>query len=276
MDNLMTVKSNDQLGMVEESRQLSEIKGKIFLAKQFPRNEEAAISRILTECKRPALAEAATYVYQRGTSEVKGASIRLAEVVARHWGNFDSGVVELERKSGESTVKTYAWDLESNYRDEKIFTVSHERSTKKGNYLVTDSRDIYEMVANDAARRKRACILAVIPGYVFDEAIEVCQKTLRENVLEGKTVEERLNDMLDAFKVYKSDITLEMLAEKVNKDLDKIDAKDFVKLKNLYNAIKDGFVKVSFAFEGETEDMPVLEEDEDLRKLNEDLVSGNE
>ena len=96
------------------------------------------MKRILNECQRPALAEAAVYSYSRGNSEVRGASIRLAEVVARNWGNFDSGVVELEQRNGESTIKTYAWDLESNYRDEKIFTVKHLRDTKKGTYALTD------------------------------------------------------------------------------------------------------------------------------------------
>ena len=81
------------------------------MAKQFPRDEQKAIDRILMECKRPQLAESAEYVFNRGQSEVKGASIRLAEVIARHWGNFECGVVELEQRDGESTVKAYALSL---------------------------------------------------------------------------------------------------------------------------------------------------------------------
>ena len=270
--NLMQTPANNQMGMVEESRQLSEIKGKIFLAKQFPRDENLARERILSECKRTALAEAAVYTYQRGTSEVKGPSIRLAEVVARHWGNFDSGVVELEQRNGESTVKTYAWDLESNYRDEKIFTVKHLRDTKKGTYELKDSRDIYERVANDAARRKRACILAVIPGYIFDEAMEICEATLKENVLKGGSIEEVRANTLKAFQQLKADITEEHICTIVGKnEFDKISAEDITKLRHLYTAINDGFVKIDVAFGFESEELPALDEDKELDDLNAEL-----
>ena len=42
----------------------------------------------------------------------------------------------------------------------------------------TDPRDIYEMVANQGARRLRACILGIIPGDVVGASVEECQKTL--------------------------------------------------------------------------------------------------
>ena len=271
-NSILAEQKSQQLGVADiESRQLSEIKGKIFIAKQFPRDEQRAIDAILRECQSKRLAESAEYVFSRGTSEVKGASIRLAEVVARHWGNFDCGITELEQRDGESTVKAYAWDLESNYRDEKIFTVSHIRETKKGSYKLTDSRDIYEKVANDGARRKRACILAVIPGYIFDMALEACEKTLKSG--EGEDISVSREKMFNSFKTLKEDITKEQLAEKVGKtDFDTLDIHDLIKLRNLGNAIKDGYVKVSIAFGEETEDMPIMEEDKELKELNKKII----
>ena len=274
MNEIMSTSSNNQLGMVEESRQLSEIKAKIFLAKQFPRDEQKAIDRILMECKRPQLAESAEYVFNRGQSEVKGASIRLAEVIARHWGNFECGVVELEQRDGESTVKAYAWDLETNVNDDKIFTVSHIRETKKGSYRLTDSRDIYEKVANDAARRKRAWIMTIIPGYIFDMALDECSRTLHNNIKGDKTIEETREQMYTAFQEIKPDITKEQLAEKVGKEFDKLSVQDIVKMRNLYNAIKDGFVKSSVAFGEETEELPTLEEDKELEQLNAEIMGA--
>lgn len=274
--NALVEQNNQNLGIAEvESRQLSEIKGKIFIAKQFPRDEERAIQAILRECQSKRLAECAEYVFSRGTSEVRGASIRLAEVVARHWGNFDCGITEIEQRDGESTVKAYAWDLESNYRDEKIFTVSHIRETKKGKYKLEDSRDIYEKVANDGARRKRACILAVIPGYIFDMALEACEKTLNDSIKGEKDISEIREQMFVAFKTIKDDVTKEQLAGKVGKeDFDTIDALDIVKLRNLFNAIKDGFVKPSIAFGEETEELPTTEEDKELKKLNQQIMGA--
>lgn len=273
-NEIMANDKNNQLGMVQESRQLAEVKAKIFLAKQFPRDEVFSLQKILQECTRPKLAELATYSYQRGDTVVKGPSIRLAEVIARHWGNIESAVIELEQRNGESSVMTYAWDLETNYRDDKVFTVKHERGTKKGNYTLTDPRDIYEMVANNAARRKRSNILAVVPGYVVDEAIEACQKTLEATMSKGEDLETTKAKMLDAFKVFDERIDKAVLETKIGKEYDKFNVKDVVKMRNLYNAINDGFVKAAIAFEFEKEDLPTTEEDEQLEKLNQSLVDG--
>ena len=124
------------------------------------------------------MAEKAEYEYPRGDQKITGPSIRLAEVMAQNWGNIDFGIVELEQKSGESQVMAYAWDLETNTRQTRIFSVPHIRETKKGNIPLTKPRDIYEQVANYGARRMRACILGVIPGDVIESAIRQCHETL--------------------------------------------------------------------------------------------------
>ena len=162
------------------SRQTQEVQGQIIMAKKFPRDENESYSRIMRACQRRTLAEKASYEYQRGDTKINAPSIRLAEVAAQNWGNISFGVVELEQKSGESTVMSFAWDLETNVRQEKIFTVPHIRHTKKGDYPLTDPRDIYEMVANQGARRLRACILGIIPGDIIESAMEQCNKTLIE------------------------------------------------------------------------------------------------
>lgn len=282
MNDFLVPSSQNTLGMSEiESRQLAEMKSKIFLAKQFPRDEEAARKRIMNACKSKKLAEQATYSFKRGTSEVKGASVRLAEVIAQHWGNFTSGITELEQRDGESTVKAYAWDLETNFSDEKVFTVKHERTSSGKTYKLKDSRDVYEMVANQGARRKRACVFAVIPQYIVEEAVEACEKTL-VNELTGKdkkTIEETRQDMLNAFIKLDERITKEHLETVTNKEFSKFGPKDIVKLRSLYNAVKEGFVKTGeiFGFDqpGSTAEMNE-EEHEALEQLNLELGGGNE
>ena len=44
--------------------------------------------------------------------------------------------------------------------------------------------------------------------------------------------------------------------------------------RQLYNAIKDGFVKVSVAFGEETEELPTLEEDKELEQLNAEIMGA--
>ncbi|MDT1904179.1 hypothetical protein FPK34_26285, partial [Acinetobacter baumannii] len=77
----------------------------------------------------------------------------------------------LSSENGESTVEAFAWDVETNTRQTKVFQVPHIRYTRNGSKKLTDPRDIYELVANNGARRLRACILGVIPGDVIDDAV---------------------------------------------------------------------------------------------------------
>jgi len=138
---------------VESDRAQAEVQAAMILARRFPRDPVLALDRILNACTRPALAEGALYCYARGGTDITGPSIRLAEVLAQNWGNLQFGVRELEQRDGESTVEAFAWDIETNVRQVKIFQVKHERHTKQGAKRLTDPRDIYETVANQGARR---------------------------------------------------------------------------------------------------------------------------
>ena len=224
-----------------------EIQGMVFCAKQYPRDQFAAYQRIKQACERKSLAMIASYEYPRGGQKITGPSIRLAEVVAQNWGNMTYGVTELEQKQGESTCMAYAWDLETNVRSEKIFTVKHERSTKKGLQILDDSRDIYELVANMGARRQRACILAVIPKDVVDAAVEECDRTLS-----GKNTEpiiDRLKKMFDAFKAY--GVTREMIEKRIGVSIESFTEKDVIALVKVYNSLKDGIGKREDFFEAD-------------------------
>lgn len=145
MGQQMAVPKTSQTEMMI-SRQAQEVQGAIVMAKKFPRDEYDAMERIKRTCQRATLAEQAIYSYPRGGQTVMGPSIRLAEALAQNWGNIDYGVIELEQKNGSSEMMAYAWDLESNTRVTKIFTVEHKRDTRKGTYQLTDSRDIYEAI----------------------------------------------------------------------------------------------------------------------------------
>lgn len=281
-DNFMERSNNGAIATAHESKEVAEVKAKVFLARQFPRNEELCLARILRECESVKLAEVAQYSYPKGGTEVKGPSIRLIEVISRHWGNMLSGVTELNKTAESATFRTYAWDLETNYADEKIFEMPFIRNLKGGkSYVITDDREKYELVANYAARRKRACIQAIIPGYIIDEAAAACERTLEAHMNKGtdgkeKTIEELRVSMSEAFKALLDWVTEEMLAGICGKDFDKLGKKDIVKLRNLYNAIKDGFAKPEVVFGKEKEDasIPAAEETEELDKLNEQLKAG--
>lgn len=226
---------NQALVEVEQQRAISEVQGAIILAKKFPRNQIEALDRITTACQRPSLAEQALYSYARGGTEITGPSIRLAEAIAQNWSNLQFGVKELEQRNGESTVQAYAWDMETNVKQEKTFQVKHERYTKKGKYTLEDPRDIYEMTANQGARRLRACILGIIPGDVIDAAVSQCEQTLKAK---ADTSPEALKKLIDAFGHY--NVTKEQIEKRIQRHLDTITPAQLIQLRKVYNSLKDG------------------------------------
>lgn len=229
------------LAQASSSREMEEVKGAIFLAKQFPRNYFESEKRILDACKRPSLAASSMYSYPRGGTKVTGPSIRLAEVLAQNWGNLSYGIKELEQRNGESVAMAYCWDLETNVRQEKVFTVKHSIGTRNGLKPLTDPRDIYERVASDGARRLRACILGVIPGDVVEMAVKECEKTLSGQ--NAGPLKERITQALKMFKE-KYKVTQEMVEAKFGYNISSFTEIDLVELGNIFNSLKDGMSKV--------------------------------
>lgn len=221
-------------------RQAQEVQAAMVVAKKFPRDITAAITRIMTSCKRKRLAEQAEYVYPRGGTKVTGPTIRLAEAIAQNWGNVDYGIIELSQTHGNSEMMAYAWDLETNTRRTMIFNVPHKRFTKSNTYALSDPRDIYEMTANMGARRVRACLLAVIPGDVVESAVAECHKTL----LSGNTepFEDRIKKMVIAF-AEQYQVSQEMLEDYAGYKVSSFSEQDIIKLKGVFQSLKDGMSK---------------------------------
>lgn len=218
------------------ARQAQEVQVAMLTAKRFPRDELYAIEKVKKSAQRITLAEVAIYSYPRGGQKVTGPSIRLAESIARNWGNIDFGLIELERLGSSSEVMAYAWDLETNTRSTMTFTVRHKRDTKKGSKDLTEERDIYEMIANQGARRKRSCIMNVIPGDVIETAIKECRKTLAST--DKRPVNEILKGLLGKFK--KLGVTKEQIEIYIDKKAADLLKEDLVDLIGILRAITDG------------------------------------
>lgn len=243
--DLIPVPSANGAMSVATTRQAAEVQGMMIMAKTYPRDENAAILRTLKACRRQGLAECAMYSYPKGKQVVTGASIRLAEAIAQSWGNIDYGLIELEQRQGESSVMAYCTDLETNTRRQMVFQVPHIRSTREGNRLLTDPRDIYELVANQGARRVRACILGVIPGDVQDLAVAECEKTLATG--SGKSLDDRIRDMVIAFDGLS--VTKAMLEARLQHPVTACTAQTVVSMQKIYLSIRDGISKREDWFE---------------------------
>lgn len=222
-----------------QSRELAETQTKYLMAERFPRDERAVMDRIINAFSRRTLAEKAQYQFARGGSDIAGPSIRAAEAMAQQWGNMDSGWRELQRgvdASGVpySEVEAFCIDLQARNTKRLTFITKHWRDTKKGGYKLTDERDIYELCANQAQRRLRACILASIPGDVTEAAMQQAEATLKAS---ADTSPEAMAKMVDAFGVY--GVTKEAIEKRIQRRLDAITAAQVVSLKRIYASLRD-------------------------------------
>lgn len=225
-------------------RESMEIQARMLVARNFPRDPIKAMDRIINAFTRPTLCEDATYEYGKGGTNVSGLSIRAAEVLGQNWGNLACGVVELARSGGQSECLSYATDLETGFHDEKRFFVRHWRDTKKGGHPLTEERDIYEVIANYGARRKRACILAVIPSDVQEAATHQIDVTLKTKI---EVNDESLKKLIEAFAQF--GVNQGMIEKRIQRHLSAMLPAQMLTMRRIYASLKDGMSEVSAWFE---------------------------
>ena len=240
-------KINQGTVAIEASRAIAEAQGKLVIAKRFPRDEVEAYAKAMEACQRPTMAAKAFYSFPRGGQTVEGPTIRFAEELARCWGNIDYGIKELSQDDGKSEMQAYAWDLETNAQSVQNFTNPHQREQGKKMVTLTSQRDIYENNANMATRRLRSRILAILPSWFVEDAIEECKKTLAGR--NDTPLIDRVKKMVVAFA--KIGVTQDQIEKRLKKKIDTMNADDFVEYTGIYNAIKQGESKIAEWFESD-------------------------
>lgn len=259
--NQVATESQNALVQSGSQREIQEVQAAMVIAKKFPRDTMRAMDRIINACTRPTLAQSALYSYPRGGQEITGPSIRLAEAMAQEWGNIQFGIRELSAENGASTVEAFAWDMETNTRQVKVFQVAHTRySRNKGNEKLTDPRDIYELIANNGARRLRACILGVIPGDVTEAAVQQCEVTQASTV---EVTPDSIKKMLEYFKESWG-VSQELIEKRIGRRADAINAPLMLNLRKIVQSLKDGMSKPSDWFDVGTVDDTVGPKTSDL------------
>ena len=244
MDNI-----NQGTVAIEASRAIAEAQGKLVIAKRFPRDEIQAYMKVMEACKRPSMAEKAFYSFPRGGQTVQGPTIRFAEELARCWGNIDYGIKELSQDDGKSEMQAYAWDLETNAQSVQNFTNPHQREQGKKMVTLTSQRDIYENNANMATRRLRSRILAILPAWFVEDAIEACKLTSA-----GKNdtpLIDRIKKMVVQFG--KFGVTQEQIERRLKRKVETMTSDDLVEYAGIYTAIREKESKVSDWFSAEPE-----------------------
>lgn len=241
---------------IEQERAIAEAKGQMQLAKMFPRDLNAAYAELMEACKLPALANVAFYSVPQGGQKVTGPSIRLAEQLANSVGNFEWGHRELGRVEatatsfGRSEIEVYAWDKEKNNRSIRQITVLHVLDTKEGPRRLRDQKDIDNKIANVASKQVRGRLLALLPKWIVEAAVEECKKTLAGNNDQPLSV--RVRAMTQAFA--KFGVTTDHLEKYLGHKLDETLADELVDLTGVFNAIRDGAAPSDFFGEQQKQD----------------------
>lgn len=218
---------------IEQERAIAEVQGQLVLAKRFPRDLNAAYAELMESCSLPAMASQAFYsVPNRGT----GPSIRLAEEIARVFGNFEFGHRELSRGDSKSEIEVYAWDKQTNNRSIRQITVMHTVDTKNGPKVLRDQADIDNRIANVASKQVRGRILAMMPKWLVQEAIDKCKGTLAG--INGEPISVRVRKMTQAFAQY--GVTDKHLVEHLGHSLDDVTVDELVDMVGIFNAIREG------------------------------------
>ncbi len=246
MTNQQLIQQEEQqtqsLSISEQARTQGAIQASLTVAAARPRNEQRAIAQIQTSCQRVRLAESAVYTYAKGGQDITGPSISLVVQVALAWGNLDWGYRELSRGHGESTVEAYAWDQQTNARYSRQFIVPHRIRARGGQRQLRED-ELADWIANQAQRRVRTCLENVIPRDVIEEAVDECARTLKANI---DLDPEKIMQMVERFA--ELGVTQDQIVAKLQRSVDAIQPAQYLAMRRIYVAIKDGLQTVEQAF----------------------------
>jgi hypothetical protein len=218
-----------------------EIEASIVLARQFPRDEDHGLQKIVRACRRPAFAEKVEYRFPRAGKTVHGGSIYFARECARVWGNIQFGFSIVDDSETHRTVRGWAWDLENNSRQFAEDTFQKliqrkDRSTGVTNWVVPDERDLRELTNKRAAMAVRNCILHMIPFDVREAAIAEADRTRSAEV--KKDPDEAKRSVVLGFD--QLNVPSPELEEYLGCKIGQASPDQIKKLKEVYVSVRDG------------------------------------
>lgn len=219
----------------------AEIDMAVTTAKRFPRNikqfKERAIALATSDVD---IAMSCNYAVPRGGKSIEGPSVRVAEIVAREFGNVRaySRVVAIEQTS--VVAEGVCQDMETNFTAKS--EVRRKITGKDGRRY---NEDMINMAANAACSIAfRNAIFKVVPmAYVNLVASEAKKVALGDKNTFGSRKEKMVN------KFSELGVTTEMILAKVDKlSMDQLDVGDMEILIKVFAAIDGGDSSVDSEF----------------------------
>lgn len=221
----------------------AEIDQQITTAHAYPRSIDRAVKNITTLATLDDQAALeCIYALPRGGKPIKGASVRLAEIVAGQWGNNRVGarVVHVDREEKFVEAEGVYHDLETN-----------SATTARVRRRIVDSKgrlyndDMIIVTGNAAASiAKRNAILGGVPRAVWRRAYEAAEKVIAGDVV---TLSVRRENAIKAFAAF--GVTPDRIFAALEvQGLDDIGLTHIPTLLGMHAAIKSGEVEVEEMF----------------------------
>jgi hypothetical protein len=253
-------------GRAEMARGVAEVLAQVQVAQAIPRQLDSTMDRVRISCARYSFAERAFYSYKRGGKTITGPSVKLIRELAAAFGNFQYGLVEVDRDEarGFSMMMAFAWDVQTNTRNSSTFMVRavrdlapEEGSTERRKVALFDERDIYENNTNMGARRVREAIKATMPAWLIDEASDLCLATIKRGPLDadGKAtpLPVRMANAVEKFAA-EFGVRKDQLEKFIGVPFDKWRDRDLARLLIIYRSIDIGDLRVDEVFAEEVGD----------------------
>jgi hypothetical protein len=229
------------------------IQSAYIMAMQRPRDVDVSRDRILKACKRSMFAEKVEFSKPVGGKQIKGPSIRFAELALREWGNILSDVQVLYEDDTVRRSRVLVIDLETNASFSKEIQVTKTVERKKAQdreviseRINTNNEKVYIVKAtDDELHNKEAALISkalrneglrIIPSDIIDESIEVAKATLAAKDREDPDAARK--KVLDAFS--EIGVKPKDLEKYLGHKTDTLNPKELADLRSIYRAIKDG------------------------------------
>lgn len=214
----------------------AEIDTQIATARAFPRALGTSLSDMVAMATmNPAIAEDCVYSLPRGGKQIRGPSIRFAEIVRAAWGNSRDGarVTFVDRIERVVECEAMYHDLQNN-----VATTATTRRTielKRGKHVV-DADMVQLAGAAGMSIARRNAILGGVPRFVWQQALDRVELVIRG---EEKTLVERRDGAIAYFA--KTGVTIERLLKAIGKPTpEDIDLDDLMTMTGWRTAIKEG------------------------------------
>jgi hypothetical protein len=249
-DHVVTVEAESvEMGltpMLSDRTELALLDVQIVTAKKYPRSIE--------KFKKDALALATTdaetaasmfYSLKRDRKAIEGPSVRLAEIVANTWTNLHVVARQLDVHKGDRVARSQSvcWDMERNVRIG--VEVSRRITRADGTIYGDDMVGVTQAAALAVAFRNS--VFKVVPMAYVKDVFDECKVV---SIGKGLSMDQRRENALKAFKSINVEgpRLLEFLDRKGWED---VSIDDFITLRGVLTAIKDGEVTVKETFSKE-------------------------